>query len=93
MEFALGGGGGRSFLGNKVIPATQFRRRALGVALNVTASGSYNRRNDKIYTRLDSCLVIPPPPRFKKPRAIVKFLGGAFVGAVPELTYRYLLQF
>ncbi|CAK9143703.1 unnamed protein product [Ilex paraguariensis] len=45
---------------------------------------------DKIYKRLGSCLVIPPPEG-KKPRAIIKFLGGAFVGAVPEVTYSYLL--
>lgn len=40
------------------------------------------------YTWTDSCLVIPPPAG-KKPRAIIKFLGGAFIGAVPELTYRF----
>ncbi|GKD20073.1 zf-CCHC domain-containing protein [Tanacetum coccineum] len=42
--------------------------------------------NVKIYRRLDSCLVIPPP-KGKKPKAIIKFLGGAFIGAVPEVTY------
>lgn len=47
---------------------------------------NYTQSNDKIYERLDSCLVIPPP-NGKKPRAIVKFLGGAFIGAVPEATY------
>ncbi|PWA60219.1 alpha/Beta hydrolase fold protein [Artemisia annua] len=46
--------------------------------------------DDKIYRRLDSCLVIPPP-KGKKPKAIIKFLGGAFIGAVPEVTYSYLL--
>lgn len=51
-----------------------------------TSTGS-NRNNGRIYTRMDSCLVIPPP-NGKKPRAIIKFLGGAFIGAVPELTYR-----
>lgn len=47
--------------------------------------GEDNSRN-KVYTKLDSCLVITPP-NGKKPSAIVKFLGGAFVGAVPEVTY------
>ncbi|KAL6974765.1 hypothetical protein U1Q18_050334 [Sarracenia purpurea var. burkii] len=47
--------------------------------------------NRRIYTRLDSCLVILPPSG-KKPRAIVKFLGGAFIGAVPEVSYSYLLE-
>lgn len=43
--------------------------------------------SSKIYKRLDSCLVIPPIKR-RKPKAIVKFIGGAFIGAVPEVTYR-----
>ncbi|CAB4265966.1 unnamed protein product [Prunus armeniaca] len=44
-----------------------------------------------ISTWSDSCLVVPPPTG-KKPRAIIKFLGGAFIGAVPELTYSYLTE-
>ncbi|KAI5656620.1 hypothetical protein M9H77_25413 [Catharanthus roseus] len=47
--------------------------------------------SSKIYKRLDSCLVIPPIKR-RKPKAIVKFIGGAFIGAVPEVTYSYLLE-
>ncbi|KAG4931401.1 hypothetical protein AAZX31_17G206900 [Glycine max] len=50
------------------------------------------RVNSKMYTKLDSCLVIPPTPNRAKPRAIVKFLGGAFIGAVPEVTYGYLTE-
>ncbi|GJT14467.1 kinase-like domain, phloem protein 2-like protein [Tanacetum coccineum] len=46
--------------------------------------------DEKIYRRLDSCLVIPPP-KGKKPKAIIKFLGGAFIRAVPEVTCGYLL--
>uniref|UniRef100_A0A1D1Z7N4 Nucleoporin nup211 n=1 Tax=Anthurium amnicola TaxID=1678845 RepID=A0A1D1Z7N4_9ARAE len=45
----------------------------------------------RIYRRLDSCLVIPPPAG-RKPLAIIKFLGGAFVGAVPEVTYSHLME-
>ncbi|GKC02462.1 alpha/beta hydrolase fold protein [Tanacetum coccineum] len=41
---------------------------------------------EKIYRKLDSCLVIPLP-KGKKAKAIIKFLGGAFIGAVPEVTY------
>ncbi|XP_020550274.1 uncharacterized protein LOC105164990 isoform X2 [Sesamum indicum] len=47
--------------------------------------------NGKMYRRLDSCLVIPPTEG-KKPKALIKFLGGAFIGAVPEVTYSYLLE-
>ncbi|GKC80989.1 alpha/beta hydrolase fold protein [Tanacetum coccineum] len=50
---------------------------------------TYRRKKDnseKIYRKLDSCLVIPPP-KGKKAKSIIKFLGGAFIGAVPEVTY------
>ncbi|OAY84529.1 hypothetical protein ACMD2_15398 [Ananas comosus] len=33
------------------------------------------------YVRRGSCLVVPPPSPARKPSAVVKFLGGAFVGA------------
>ncbi|CDP15679.1 unnamed protein product [Coffea canephora] len=52
---------------------------------------SFVNHNGRIYHRLESCLVIPPPRR-GKPKAIIKFLGGAFVGAVPEVAYSYLLE-
>ncbi|XP_045823707.1 uncharacterized protein LOC123916313 [Trifolium pratense] len=56
-----------------------------------TASDTYvGRDNSKIYN-LDSCLVIPPPTS-TKPRAIIKFIGGAFIGAIPQLTYGYLIE-
>ncbi|GFP81546.1 hypothetical protein PHJA_000297900 [Phtheirospermum japonicum] len=45
----------------------------------------------KLYRRLDSCLIIPPT-NGEKPKALIKFLGGAFIGAVPEVTYSYLLE-
>ncbi|CAK9317568.1 unnamed protein product [Citrullus colocynthis] len=53
--------------------------------------GGRNSNINKIYKRLESCLVIPPP-RGKPPRAIVQFLGGAFIGAIPEVTYGYLIE-
>ncbi|KAL7159687.1 hypothetical protein ABFS83_01G044800 [Erythranthe nasuta] len=42
------------------------------------------------FRKLDTCLVIPPP-NGRKPKALIKFLGGAFIGAVPEVTYSYLI--
>ncbi|GAB2286582.1 hypothetical protein Dimus_020979 [Dionaea muscipula] len=47
--------------------------------------------NKRIRRTLGSCLVIPPP-KGVKPRAIVKFLGGAFVGAIPDVSYRLLIE-
>ena len=55
-------------------------------------STSSSSSQNQIYRRQDSCLLIPPP-NAKKPRAIIKFLGGAFIGAVPELTYRSIISF
>ncbi|KAG8056860.1 hypothetical protein GUJ93_ZPchr0002g25919 [Zizania palustris] len=45
----------------------------------------------RAYLREHSCLLFPPPIG-RRPLAVVKFLGGAFIGAVPEATYRHLLE-
>lgn len=50
---------------------------------------NFRFNSNNVYTKIDSCLVIPPTPNRPKPRAIIKFLGGAFIGAVPEVTYGY----
>lgn len=57
----------------------------------VGRGSSRNSNINKIYKRLESCLVVPPP-KGKLPRAIIKFLGGAFIGAIPEVTYSYLIE-
>ncbi|THG00399.1 hypothetical protein TEA_024618 [Camellia sinensis var. sinensis] len=63
----------------------------VGTGRNNYMKSSNNNNSRRIYERLESCLVIPPPTG-KKRRAIVKFLGGAFIGAVPEVTDSYLLE-
>jgi hypothetical protein len=41
------------------------------------------------YQRISDCLVFPSAQRSSyPPRAIIHFIGGAFIGAVPEATYR-----
>ncbi|KAL4180837.1 hypothetical protein AMTRI_Chr12g234370 [Amborella trichopoda] len=47
--------------------------------------------NEKGYRRLGQCLVISPS-NGRKPQAIIKFLGGAFIGAIPEVTYSHLID-
>jgi len=32
------------------------------------------------------------PPSMQQPRALIHFLGGAFVGAAPHVAYRYILE-
>lgn len=36
--------------------------------------------------------VLRPPATAGRPEAVVHFLGGAFVGAAPQLTYRLFLE-
>ncbi|RZC85949.1 hypothetical protein C5167_026617 [Papaver somniferum] len=69
------------------------KARARSLSRKIISNGYVEKDSykAKIYKRLDSCLVIPPPVG-KKPRAIIKFLGGAFVGAVPEVTYSHLIE-
>ncbi|XP_021761543.1 uncharacterized protein LOC110726376 [Chenopodium quinoa] len=54
-----------------------------------TSFGNFDKKNGSIM--VDTCLVIPPP-NYKKPRAIIKFLGGAFIGKVSHVTYSYLIE-
>ncbi|KAM6541948.1 hypothetical protein CsatB_006395 [Cannabis sativa] len=70
----------------------QFRGiRAMVRANNKNTNNTIKISNNLNFTQIDSCLVIPPPIGVK-PRAIIKFLGGAFLGAVPELTYSYVIE-
>ncbi|XP_042004392.1 uncharacterized protein LOC121753243 [Salvia splendens] len=81
--------------------ASRFRGKTqLSSLPHMTISGVSNSQygrvwegsgSGKIYRRLGSCLVIPPPAG-RKPKALIKFLGGAFIGAVPEVTYSYLME-
>ncbi|KAG6591504.1 hypothetical protein SDJN03_13850, partial [Cucurbita argyrosperma subsp. sororia] len=59
-----------------------------GYAGGGSSGYGYDGRNsfrNKIYKRLEPCLVIPPP-RGKLLGAIIKFLDGAIIGAIPEVT-------
>ncbi|WOL13822.1 hypothetical protein Cni_G22602 [Canna indica] len=61
------------------------------MAPNAYPSGGTAMAEGRGYLRLGSCLVVPPPAG-RKPTAVVKFLGGAFIGAIPEVTYSYLME-
>ncbi|CAA7410249.1 unnamed protein product [Spirodela intermedia] len=84
-----GGGGHR----RKLFTATSRRRMTVfaGYAGGRQASVTRASSRGRMFSRLDSCLVVPPPSG-RKPLAVIMFLGGAFVGAVPEVTYSYLLE-
>lgn len=74
-------------------------RVAASPSVRMVSNGYFGREKyttkdnfNRIYKRVGSCLVIPPP-KGKKPKAIIQFLGGAFIGAVPEVSYRLELDF
>ncbi|KAG9139977.1 hypothetical protein Leryth_010499 [Lithospermum erythrorhizon] len=71
----------------------KYPKKSTSIFSRMVASMSSSSRtmNTKFYKRVDPCLVIPPPNN-NKPKAIIKFIGGAFIGAVPEVTYSYLLS-
>eukprot|EP01024_Parvocaulis_polyphysoides_P045704 TRINITY_DN4282_c0_g1_i1.p1 TRINITY_DN4282_c0_g1~~TRINITY_DN4282_c0_g1_i1.p1 ORF type:complete len:442 (+),score=64.92 TRINITY_DN4282_c0_g1_i1:56-1381(+) len=49
-------------------------------------------RLDGDWKEIEGCWVLRPPEAAGKPEAVVHFLGGAFVGAAPQLSYRLLLK-
>jgi len=60
-------------------------------------SSTIDNNNTPNYTEgrwesLHGNYILRPPPNIKKPRALIHFLGGALLGAAPQLTYRYLLE-
>ncbi len=43
------------------------------------------------WKQVEECWVLYPPDN-QQPKALVHFIGGAFVGAAPQLAYRPLLE-
>ena len=50
--------------------------------------------NERVWEDMHGNYILRPPPSssMSPPRAVIHFLGGAFLGAAPQLTYRYLLE-
>ena len=44
------------------------------------------------WQKVEDCWVLGPPKEAGPPEAVVMFVGGAFVGAAPQVTYRLLLE-
>ena len=44
------------------------------------------------WEEMEDNYILRPPADFGQPRALVHFLGGALVGAAPDITYRYVLE-
>lgn len=65
-------------------------RWTLSAASFATMSGT--PQVNKAYARMAECLVFPNYARPRKPRALIHFIGGAFIGAVPEVTYSLFIE-
>lgn len=48
--------------------------------------------NERVWEEMHGNYILRPPSSMSPPRAVIHFLGGAFLGAAPQLTYRYLLE-
>lgn len=44
------------------------------------------------WEEMEGNYILRPPADFGQPRALIHFLGGALVGAAPDITYRYVLE-
>ncbi|MCO5592999.1 hypothetical protein L7F22_047003 [Adiantum nelumboides] len=74
-------------------PATKKNFDKLRVLAAYSSFGSTSGTTtvNTAYQRVADCLVFPPLP-VRKPRALIHFIGGAFIGAVPEVTYSLLIE-
>ncbi|KNA11308.1 hypothetical protein SOVF_136440 [Spinacia oleracea] len=66
-----------------------FKLNSYSASSSSSSFGNVDKKNGNI--TVDTCLVVPPP-NSRKPRAIIKFLGGAFIGKVSQVTYSYLIE-
>lgn len=64
------------------------RKRRL-VIVNVAASERI--AGGASYERVCDCLVYPSSEKSGRTKGLVHFLGGAFIGAAPDVIYRYVL--
>lgn len=71
------------------VKGSTFRASSSSSSSSSASFGNVDKKNGNIM--VDTCLVIPPP-KYRKPRAIIKFLGGAFIGKVSHVTYSYLIE-
>ena len=63
-------------------------------SLQTPSSSSSQSTKSKLgeWEEMHGNYLLKPPPNAPEPRALIHFLGGAFVGAAPDLSYRYILE-
>ena len=55
-------------------------------------SGRWTEQDGNFVLRPQNCTYQASSPDYVAPLGVIHFLGGAFVGAAPHITYRYLLE-
>ena len=63
---------------------------AAGATDDKTPHNNNNNNNNERWEELHGNYILRPQQQ--QPRALIHFLGGALLGAAPQLTYRYLLE-
>eukprot|EP00271_Cylindrocystis_brebissonii_P011905 TRINITY_DN2991_c0_g1_i1.p1 TRINITY_DN2991_c0_g1~~TRINITY_DN2991_c0_g1_i1.p1 ORF type:complete len:436 (+),score=47.30 TRINITY_DN2991_c0_g1_i1:26-1309(+) len=69
-------------------------RRSVVPVSAVSSTEAYTSVSSKKYEKIGECLVYSPPKlgANANPKAIIYFLGGAFIGATPDVTYSLLIE-
>lgn len=92
--------------GNPIVPPVKQGTRTHGPSPYARTPAVFQQVEDMIIenfnsdapgSRLDwqeveGCWVLRPPARAGPPQAVAMFLGAAFVGAAPEISYRLMLE-
>jgi len=68
------------------------RSPTLSTSSSSTKSSTSLKTGVGQWEEMEGNYILRPPTDFGQPRALLHFLGGALVGAAPDITYRYVLE-
>ena len=73
-------------------PPPTARSPTLSTSSSSTKSSTSLKTGVGQWEEMEDNYILRPPADFGQPRALIHFLGGALVGAAPDITYRYVLE-
>lgn len=73
-------------------PPPTARSPTFSTSSSSTKSSSSLKTGVGQWEEMEDNYILRPPADFGQPRALIHFLGGALVGAAPDITYRYVLE-
>ena len=77
---------------NDVEELTKDEQPTTSSTIDKTIDSNTDNYTEGRWELLHGNYILRPPSNKGKPRALIHFLGGALLGAAPQLTYRYLLE-